>query len=610
MPRLDAAAESPEFAALLVAVESFATGHQHTANALAVLRRLASSMLPAEDLPRVALTSNLLQFCADLTLELRQVIAKNKAASVPPALAQLLATKQAAYEEAAFALAGPHIHLISSIKTATAVAIRGLRTGSERQNQLLNEALRAVNAINFSWRFVQQYTNGIGSLMAATPVGHPARHRLERIQAGYSATFQQAAVFSDLARMKVAEDSFRGKLTVPRSKALRNVTADGLFACGPVLRSEVVFRLKSKGITKTNKIQPLRLTIIGKVIMLTVSTLEAETLAAPPTLVAEASASVPRGAASTVFSLVLRPGLEAKLSCKTENQRDQWLRFFDNSEAEMARLLRDCQDFRRELTAQTGAVDNTSYEVSAAMAAAGSAAGDLCLLAHKQLQRAAASSPATAAWGAPDDPAQAAALPTARPKAKPMLPSNDPWSPEEVSRASVSDASGAPDQPASAAEQEATDLSLALSRSLITAAEEQSASSTATGACAATNDPWVPSTALAAPPPATCTATTTFDVMPGITPATEIVVSRQGSPAPAFAPTLGGRELGSANTRPVFNRPADAPKPTFNAGFESPKAQRALNRDQPMQPSPEGVRRIQIKPIRNVSQMQLETSTA
>lgn len=240
----------PEEMALAEAVCEFALQHRRAANALGTLRSLAASMLPPSDLPRVALSSTLLKYCMTTSQDLGELVENSKPAMLAPAVAQLLATRQSTFEEACFAMAGPHIHLVASIKSATAASIRGLRSGSDAQNRLLNDALHAVNAVNYSWRFLQQYAHNLSAVVVAVPPAHPARHRLDRTQAVYSGIVAQSAAFSELARMKVSEDTFKQKLVVPKSKAFRNVTTEGIFACGPILRSEVVFRLKSKGVAK------------------------------------------------------------------------------------------------------------------------------------------------------------------------------------------------------------------------------------------------------------------------------------------------------------------------------------------------------------------------
>lgn len=345
--------------------------------------------------------------------------------------------------------------------------------------------------------------------------------------------------------------------------------------------------------------------------MLTVSTLEAETLAALPTTVAEAEARFSASTPDTVFTLLLRPGLEAKLRCKTASQRDQWVQFFSNSREEVPRLLRESAAFRAELAGS--ASDSAAAEVAAAFAAAGSGAGDLCLLAHRHMQRAAASSPAAAAWGTVGDPKDAAALPGYMGSARAAGERSSLGTPTTPQTPATPSLLGS--DVLDANEQEQLDLAMALSASLDLVDNPAGAGASETSHEAegdvqddttwspaehspAANDPWTPQ-------PAVSNATTTFDLVAGAVPTTQVVIERSVSPLPPSGSrlTLAAPGPSATNTRATFNQPP----PAFDANFGSAKAKAALAREHTPQASPQGVRRIQITPIRTVSQMDMGT---
>lgn len=131
-------------------------------------------------------------------------------------------------------------------------------------------------ADNNSARFSQQYPFLIANVIQLLDEGE-IKDRLKSIHSIMVQDVQQAQSFSEGARMKVccphafnfhlridscllapkvAEESFQSKLKVPKNKGFRGIVPTSVFANGPCVRSEVVFRFKGKHISKVGPQAP------------------------------------------------------------------------------------------------------------------------------------------------------------------------------------------------------------------------------------------------------------------------------------------------------------------------------------------------------------------
>ncbi|EDQ91803.1 uncharacterized protein MONBRDRAFT_5836 [Monosiga brevicollis MX1] len=367
-------------------VSALIDAHYSAARSIALVKATAGELLHQDHGSKLEQIQLLKDYCNRLLKAL-----PHPTQVTPEELTDLIEQGLHDFRTACHALAGPHVTLIAAFKFSANVLVQTKRLTTSETNAILSRALHAVNAINHAWRFVQSYALLIQGCLQHLPATSACRARLIAAHDNTVTVIQQAQSFSEGARMQVAEESFRNKLRIPKGKAYRLVTAEGLLQAGPCIRSEVCFRHKGKPINKVPKAQPMRLSIFGHVVILTASTLEAEKLLLPPVDLSCVSASAVRDGDGCVFALALAGKYDIELRCKTALLCDQWLSFFRDPAAHVAELQHMHKTFRTnlELAERTRASTpvNTPYQESA----------NLSLLTHRQFH------PATRkpnqAWG-------------------------------------------------------------------------------------------------------------------------------------------------------------------------------------------------------------------
>jgi hypothetical protein len=111
----------------------------------------------------------------------------------------------------------------------------------------------------------------------------------------------------------------------------------------------------------------MRLSVFGRVVILTASTLDAETLVLPPTSLASITASSDPKQPEDVFQVSIRGEVEFHIryvlditfcqwyqltesdSCKHAAQADQWIKFFNSNGDDASHLLEVHRGFRDNL---------------------------------------------------------------------------------------------------------------------------------------------------------------------------------------------------------------------------------------------------------------------
>ena len=268
-------------------------------------------------------------------------------------LVGVLAASEQDYAQALEALAGPHVSIIAAIKyNAHVITTSKSAKRGESTNTVLNNALRAVNCVNAIWYSMTHLCDFLWDIARFIPQEHPARDKLMQLRKRIAAAVTKADEFSNSARLTVAEECITKRLVVPASKAFRGVVPDTVLGAGPVVRSEVVFKHKCKTLSKVSKHQPLRLSIFGKIVVLTISKLSAETLAVPPCHLASVSAEILPSLPDSVFRLKLGPKTQLTLRCKLASHRDTWVNFFnENSTETVDQLLQKHETFTEQIAA-------------------------------------------------------------------------------------------------------------------------------------------------------------------------------------------------------------------------------------------------------------------
>ncbi|EGD72641.1 hypothetical protein PTSG_04376 [Salpingoeca rosetta] len=305
----------------------------HTAKATRLMRKLCQgNLLGLEHATKIQYISRSGEWAEKVYKSLSHK--GGQQASHPVVVGILLASEQD-YKQALQTLAGPHVSIIAAIKYNAHVitTTKSIKRG-ESTNAILNNALRAVNCVNAIWYTMTHITEFLWDIARFLPEGDRAREDLLQLRKRISAAVATAEDFSTNSRLLVAQECITKRLVVPSSKQFRGITPDVVTEAGPVIRSEVVFKHKCKTLSKISKHQPLRLSIFGNVVVLTVSKLSSETLAVPPRALSEVTAQILPSLPDNVFRLTLGPKSHVTLRCKMAAHRDVWVNFFNDSAAE------------------------------------------------------------------------------------------------------------------------------------------------------------------------------------------------------------------------------------------------------------------------------------
>eukprot|EP00730_Choanoeca_flexa_P017090 TRINITY_DN8185_c0_g1_i1.p1 TRINITY_DN8185_c0_g1~~TRINITY_DN8185_c0_g1_i1.p1 ORF type:complete len:546 (+),score=148.27 TRINITY_DN8185_c0_g1_i1:204-1640(+) len=460
------------------------------------------------------------------------------------------------FREAIFALAGPHISLIAAFKVGANTMIKGQKLNTSQTNRLLSSALQAVNAINHAWKFAQQYPFLLFNVVKLLEDGD-VKSKLQGIHTRMVLHVQQAQSFSEGARMKVAEESFETKLKVPKGKAFRGILRSAIFQAGPCIRSEVVFRHKGKAIGKVPKAQPMRLSVFGELVVLTASTLDAESLVIPPTALVNMTARSDPKLPADVFELSIRGGeVEFQLRCKHGNQADQWIKFFNSNGQEAQRLLSMHANFRSDLAVAERSRANTPVK------ALYDEDTNLSLLTHRAHHP--TTRPSQAAWGSDANralsPMANVQRPVPTPAAKPVDNEDDDETDAylEITGDTAAAAAAAIKPNPSTSSWVSFEDGAPSSRLMSESQDADLVSAMKATDPFAAADPFANEEELSAPP----------------------------------SPKVGGLLPPPVNSRPKQNAP---PSSDFKPDFDSPTAQKAL--------TGAAVRRIPVKPLKTTESM-------
>lgn len=95
----------------------------------------------------------------------------------------------------------------------------------------------------------------------------------------------------------------------------------------------------------------MRMTVFGHILVLTSSTLDAETLVIPPTMVSAVEVIVDDSLPKEVFHIRIHSNVDIYFRSKTPGQCEGWIQFFLNTARESTRLLKVHSQFRDNLLA-------------------------------------------------------------------------------------------------------------------------------------------------------------------------------------------------------------------------------------------------------------------
>eukprot|EP00049_Salpingoeca_infusionum_P008999 m.149212 g.149212 ORF g.149212 m.149212 type:complete len:360 (+) comp14202_c1_seq8:745-1824(+) len=336
----------PTVANFMQGVLQLSNVHGQAMNACRTIKELGATLLGVDHATKIRYISKIGVYCADVIHAIKQ----NQGRHIQPdALLSVLLRAEPQFIEAARSLAGPHVSIIAAVKLAanTITSRKGMK--KDAVNQVLNEALKTVNAVNLVWYLVVHYDVFLWDLIRFLEPISEARQGLEQFRHRCQGLVKELESFSDGARMKVAEETLSSKLLVPNSKQFKTISKEAITMRGSVLRSEVVFKYKGKALSRVSKQQPMRLSIFGDTAVLTVSTLSHETLVIAPCHVSACEAAIDPAMPDSVLKITMMDK-SLYLRCKIPSQRDAWITFFRSKGQAVESLHQRHGEFRRELS--------------------------------------------------------------------------------------------------------------------------------------------------------------------------------------------------------------------------------------------------------------------
>eukprot|EP00055_Hartaetosiga_balthica_P018552 m.134743 g.134743 ORF g.134743 m.134743 type:complete len:570 (+) comp9716_c0_seq1:136-1845(+) len=328
----------------------------HVVNGIRKMKHACSNgLLTDNDITKVQYASKCCLWAESVYEEMKS---KGGSSMEADTLLEVLLKHESDYTQAIAALSGPHVSLISTIKYNAHILTskKGKKKRKDPINVTLGKALKAVNYINSVWYAMTHFNEFFWDMIRAmpdTPEEEKIRSAFSDLRDRTSSSIKQAQLFSDNARMKIAEESLKRNFVIPSSKLFKSYTKEYIFGNASVLRSEVVFRVEGKFSSKVSKKQPLRLSIVGEHLILTISSLKSETLAMQPKDVASIRASIPKDS-DDQFALIFSDGTQPiVLRAKVPSQRDRWVNFFANLDSELQKLQAKVENFEDELAKPT-----------------------------------------------------------------------------------------------------------------------------------------------------------------------------------------------------------------------------------------------------------------